>query len=61
MESTSTQNTQIPPQEKNTYYVEKNIYPTLRRIFLIICVLITVGSALFLIYQNGKSIYESGI
>ena len=50
-----------PEMEKNAYHVETNIYPALRRTFLIVCVLLTILIALFLIYQNGKSIYESGI
>ncbi len=38
-----------------------NIYPIIRHLFLIVCILLTISIILFLIYQNGKSIYVKGI
>ncbi|MCF7843556.1 hypothetical protein K9M47_01515 [Candidatus Gracilibacteria bacterium] len=38
-----------------------NIYPTIRHLFLILCILLTAAIIIFLIYQNGKSIYDQGI
>lgn len=38
-----------------------SFYPKVRTFFLILCVLIIISLALYLIYQNGKSIYENGI
>ncbi len=52
---------QIKNGEENPYYEEKNIYPYLRKSILVICVLIAVGVLIFLIYQNGKSIYVNGL
>ena len=40
---------------------EVNIYPIIRHIFLTLCILLTISIILFLIYQNGKSIYDKGI
>jgi ABC-type phosphate transport system permease subunit len=51
-------------QHENMSVEEKaapNIYPALRHLFLIICILLTLAIIVFLIYQNGKSIYENGI
>lgn len=42
-------------------HTEKNLYPTVRRIFLNVAILFALSVILFLIYQNGKSIYEHGI
>jgi hypothetical protein len=56
--------TDAPHAEKvraDTKHEEINLYPTLRTLFLVACVIITIAVALFLIYQNGKSIYETGI
>lgn len=47
----------VPEEEKGII----NPYPKIRHIFLIILVLITVATILFLVYQNGKSIYDKGI
>jgi hypothetical protein len=38
-----------------------NIYPALRKLFFIFIIIFFLGLALFLIYQNGKSIYDHGI
>lgn len=38
-----------------------NLHIVARHIFLILCVLLTIFIFLFLIYQNGKSIYDNGI
>lgn len=45
-------------QDENTAI---NIYPLIRHLFLAMCILFTVAIILFLIYQNGKSIYDKGI
>lgn len=42
-------------------HLTKNIYPYLRHSMLIIIVLITFFTIIFLIHQNGKSLYEHGI
>lgn len=39
----------------------RNIYPFVRHIFIISLVLFTLSILLFLIYHNGKSIYENGL
>lgn len=38
-----------------------NIYPIVRHLFLTICILLAIAIILFLMYQNGKSIYDKGI
>ena len=38
-----------------------NIYPVIRHLFLIIIILLTISIAIFLFYQNGKSIYDNGL
>ncbi len=40
---------------------KKNIYPVVRHIFLIACILCALSFIIFLMYQNGKSIYDNGI
>lgn len=40
---------------------EFNAYPFLRRVFFALIVLFFVILILFLVYQNGKSIYDGGI
>lgn len=47
---------QIPPM-----HLKRNIYPSARHILLIITVLFTICIILFLIHQNGKSIYDNGL
>lgn len=39
----------------------KNLYPAVRHILLIILVLFTLIFLVFLMHQNGRSIYEHGI
>jgi hypothetical protein len=39
---------------------KKNLYPVVRHIFLVICILFAVAFIIFLIHQNGKSIYDNG-
>lgn len=55
---TGSTNSIIQKQDENTVV---NIYPIIRHIFLTICILLTVIIILFLVYQNGKSIYDKGI
>ena len=45
-------------QDENTAI---NVYPLVRHLFLTMCILLTVTIILFLVYQNGKSIYDKGI
>lgn len=45
----------------NPYSEDVNLYPTLRTTILILCVLLAVSIAIFLIYQNGKTIYANGL
>ena len=47
--------------EKNAYHTETNLYPTIRTVLLSLCVILTISLVLFLIYQNGKSLYANGI
>lgn len=64
MEPTTQENTVSTMAEKpaeNIYHKDTNIYPMMRTTILAICFIITVCIVLFLIYQNGRSIYESGI
>ena len=50
-----------PEEQEITHTEEVNIYPTLRTTLLVLCVLFAIGLVLFLIYQNGKSIYANGL
>lgn len=55
-ETTPTINTEtIEPHHK------KNLYPTIRHIFLLACTLAFLAVLVLLLYQNGKSIYDNGI
>lgn len=47
--------------EHETHHHIKNIYPTMRHLILVMFVLIALFIILFLMHQNGKSIYEHGI
>lgn len=40
---------------------EINIYPILRTFFLGLCVFTCIAIILFLMYLNGKSVYENGV
>jgi hypothetical protein len=42
-------------------HLKKNIYPTARHLLLVACVLLTLCVLVFLVHQNGKSIYENGL
>ena len=58
------QNQQMSVQQTQDLPVaihKKNIYPSVRHTLLIACVLLTFCIIIFLIHQNGKSIYENGI
>lgn len=57
---TPQQNQQTVSKETNPHHV-KNIYPTMRHFILTILILLGIFVILFLIHQNGKSIYENGI
>lgn len=48
--------TEVVPEEKTI-----NLYPLIRHMFLIVCILLTITIILFLIYQNGKSLYDKGL
>jgi hypothetical protein len=39
----------------------KNLYPVVRHILLIICILFSITLILLLMHQNGKSIYDNGL
>lgn len=55
-------NTETPSvSEAKETVTEVNIYPIIRHLFLFLCVLIAVSIILFLMYQNGKSIYDKGL
>lgn len=38
-----------------------NLYPFLRKLFFWACIIVFLLVILFLVYQNGKSIYDNGI
>ena len=40
---------------------KKNLYPIVRHIFLVTAVLCALSIIIFLMYQNGKSIYDNGL
>jgi uncharacterized protein HemX len=44
-----------------SFHTKKNLYPFVRHILLTILVILGVTLTLFLMQQNGKSIYENGI
>ncbi len=48
-------------KSRNSYHTDTNVYPAIRTIILSVCVLIALSVVIFLIYQNGKSIYANGI
>lgn len=47
----------ISPQETE----ETGHYKLFRRLFFILCIVFFIAIALFLLYYNGKSIYENGL
>lgn len=71
MYTNNSMDTPLPNEQpvQNTTEIEEisedssklNIYPIIRHLFLIVCILLAISIILFLIYQNGKSIYVKGI
>lgn len=65
METTLTTEDQSKNIEENTTSPEEtevvNIYPAVRHLFLTLCIILALLIILFLVYQNGKSIYDKGI
>ncbi|MFA5132197.1 MAG: hypothetical protein WC444_02605 [Candidatus Paceibacterota bacterium] len=62
----TTTNEQTPslsraPVQEIAVTKEVNIYPVMRTILLVVFLVLVVCVALFVIYHNGKSIYERGI
>ncbi len=51
----------LSPNEASVIYHTKNLYPAVRHIMLVVCVLFFIVLTLFLVHQNGKSIYDNGI
>lgn len=49
------------PQEVVHTQQIKNVYSVARRIILVSCVLFALFLIIFLMHQNGKSIYDNGI
>jgi hypothetical protein len=62
MNEEHTQEPAPQPQNGEVHIVEEvNIYPFLRSLFLGLFLILSIIAILFLLYVNGKSIYESGI
>jgi hypothetical protein len=52
----------LPVIEKvSTVHLVKNIYPIARQIILVTCIIFSICLIIFLMQQNGKSIYDNGI
>jgi hypothetical protein len=51
----------VPEVQETTVEEEINLYPTLRSTILNLCIVLTTLIILFLLYQNGKSIYDKGL
>lgn len=51
---------EIAPQETQPH-IKKNAYPVVRHILIVAFVLFALSIMIFLIHQNGKSIYDNGI
>lgn len=49
------------PSPETQPHSKKNAYPAVRHILIIALVLFTLSIMIFLIHQNGKSIYDNGI
>ncbi len=49
------------PLGKPIIHHTKNLYPVVRHIILIVLVLLFATLIIFLMHQNGKSIYDNGI
>ena len=48
-------------QEQHLIRQTKNLYPIVRHIILVVCVLFFIVLIIFLVLQNGKNIYDNGI
>jgi hypothetical protein len=59
MNPNDTQNTQLAPVQETEK--EVNLFPILRSILLIVAVIFSIGIILYLLYLNGKSVYENGV
>lgn len=61
--TTSSQSNQTKPNTPTVPVIHhtKNLYPLVRHVLLIICILFSLALILLLIHQNGKSIYDNGI
>jgi hypothetical protein len=56
------QNNPLQKEELVTHLPhKKNIYPSLRHIILTSFILMCMALILFLMHQNGKSIYDNGL
>ena len=55
------QPTQPLEQEVVEHHHTRNLYPVVRHIFLVTAVLCALSIIVFLMYQNGKSIYDNGL
>lgn len=53
--------TEQAPKDAPVTHHTKNLYPTVRHTILVIVVIFFVALILFLMHQNGKSIYDNGI
>lgn len=42
-------------------HLKRNIYPAVRHILLVVTLAFALSVIVFLIYQNGKSIYDHGL
>lgn len=58
--TSSTQGTPLTTPPPSTHHL-KNVYPTMRHIILVVSILLAIAVIMFLIHQNGKSIYEHGV
>lgn len=58
--SSNTQGSTLTTPSPSPHHL-KNVYPTMRHIILVVSILLAVAVIMFLIHQNGKSIYEHGV
>ena len=49
------------PSQGDEFHKKRNIYPLVRHVFIIAFTLAILAIVIFLIYQNGKSIYDNGL
>ncbi len=52
---------ELSPKDTPVIYHTKNLYPAVRHIIIILIVIFCVALIIFLMHQNGKSIYDNGI